>query len=590
VQQAAQEKQMNPSFAFVKALSTPLQAMLPFSSRAGSHTSTSGRFVVFHVLLACLFCCLPASSQTITVNASSGVAINSHVYGANNIWYYVPENNFYTANAGIGSYVSRLTTNAGVTYLRYPGGFESENYEWFTGTAPDDTSWSENTLDTSYRNYTPTQSASPAQVISAMGGGNASFVVRTGDALHDYVKYGSSYVPTIENWAGVAANQVTLYCQTPTRAGITDWQLGNEWYNGNAASQGSSNYTAVLNAYAQIIFYYAQSMQAAAVAANCKINIYVTSNWASPYSNDGDMSTLKSAVKAIPAGSGTWSSSGVTVWANDVNGADIHAYTGVNPCQTNPYPEPAISHMQTIIGNIKRDSGMSLVYASEWAADLGDNDVADNLCTGSEGYTGLQNSNIMLQIMGQFAQSGITAAAYWAPVYENVDTGCQTPIQANAYTLVSNSTTYTTVPNGKSTNCIYQSTTAPYSIAANGQAMQLLSSTYLGQSLATVSAKTNTQSIAAINNGQIVVFLMTKGAPLTENDLIQVTGGPAWTKVVSAHVMYAASGQSITAGPVTVAPLATSLFTVVPGQSVSVPLQLGGTSSSWEIIQLTLGN
>ena len=69
------------------------------------------------------------NSPLIVINAQQGIPISPSLYRANNIWYWVPQSSF-------GAYTGSLRENAGVSLLRYPGGFESEHYNW-----------SDNTLD-----------------------------------------------------------------------------------------------------------------------------------------------------------------------------------------------------------------------------------------------------------------------------------------------------------------------------------------------------------------------------------------------------------------------------------------------------------
>ena len=444
----------------------------------------------------------------ITADATSGTAINPHEFGASNIWYYLPDSSF-------GSFWNSIDNNVGITYMRYPGGYESESYNW-----------SNNTLDTSYRNYTPIPGVTPTDILLDLGKGNVSFVMRTEDALE------ANTAAEYQMWATQAANLVTQY-----GGQVKDWQIGNEWYNDGGAH---ANYQEFLGRYSTLLTYFVPAMQAAATSAGYSINIWASANWAPvpPDTVANDVSTMKNAV-------------GPTVWAG-VYGLDLHIYSGIDPDSTKFFVQLPISQIGPAIASAQAAAGKTPVYVSEWAADLQDDDK----------LKGLENANAMMQIFGEFAKAGVSIATYWPPVFVNTDA------QADTITLVNN-------------------TPGTYAVDADGQAMYWLSSNYRGLALNTTVTNTVAQSVAAKNGNQVAVFVMTNTAS-NQTQLVQVNGF-FWSQVVSAQVMYA-TGSSVSEGPAQITALPYSIVTMNGENAVQFVADPGGTNrgSGWEIIKLVL--
>jgi len=489
------------------------------------------------------------STPLITVNAITGTPINPRSYGANNIWFFVPGTAF-------PAFSSSLISNVGVTLMRYPGGFESESYEWDANTPetaatctgngknPDDPNATcvANAVDGGYGNYTSTAGATPAQVISTLGAGNSSFVVRTADALK------ANDPGTYQTWATYAASLVTEYAYGGQ---VTDWQIGNEWYNMDSASKGPAQYQTALDNYAMLVAYYAPLMKAAAQTLGVPINIYATLNFNSP-TYQQDAITLRQLVDTY----GAQLNEGSNVWENDVDGLDLHIYSGIYPSLTgHSYPSVPLPQIPGTMSSIKALSGKTKVYVSEWGADLVDNN----------GLSGLQNSNIMLQVFGQLEQAGITQAAFWPPVFELGEP------QTNSITMVQNSPTYP--------------------LNANGQAFDLLANDYQGLSLPTAVSNSTVSSIAALKGNQLVVFIMA-GQVYKEAEQLQVNGF-SFSTVAYANVLYAKGpdGTSTGTGPATAGTdVATNVITVNGVPTVQFTMDAGGSDrgTAWEIVELVL--
>jgi len=447
-----------------------------------------------------------AAAQLIVVNAQDGVPINPHLYGANNFWNIVPDARF-------DAFAKSLKTDCGITLMRFPGGFESEHYDW-----------SNNTLEKSYRKYTAIPGATPEHILDLMGDGNVTFVVRTQDALQADTK--ESY----QLWADKAAEIVSKYGNR-----VTDWQIGNEWYNVGGAHK---DYPEFLRRYARLVSYYAPAMKRAAARKGYHVRLFITANWGNP----GDMATMRAAVPA-------------SAWA-DVDGLDIHVYTGRNPHEDDILHRLPISGIQPAIAGMKKDSGKDLVYVSEWMATLRDDNNSG----------GLENANTMMVILGEMARVGVTETAYWPPVWPTTTNAKHAP-QEDTVTLVHDDATY--------------------SADADGQAMKWLSSGYRGAALSTSVANTTVKSIAAKDGDQITVFVM-GGTASNETEHIQVTGFK-WSKIVSAQVMYA-SPENVDIGPAKQADIPAKKVVVDGKPLAEVVINPGGSQrgSAWEIVKLVL--
>jgi hypothetical protein len=472
----------------------------------------STRLLLVTVVIVPLACAQSAAGPAdgakpaITVNALDGVPIDPHLYGSNNYWYNVPDARF-------DAFAKSLTENSGFTLLRFPGGFESEHYEW-----------SKNTLDPTYRNYTATPGVTPEHALKAMGDGNVTFVVRTQDALEANTK--ESY----QLWASKAADLVAQYGNR-----VQVWQIGNEWYNVGGAHK---RYNEFVRRYATLLTYFAPAMKQAAARKGYRIRLFFTANWSSA----GDIAMMRSQVPA-------------SVWS-DIDGLDIHIYTGRDPWKESPLLRLPISSIQPAIAALKRDSGKQLVYVSEWMATLQDDDRSG----------GLENANTMMTMLGEMARAGVTEAAYWPPVWPAREGAKQAP-QADTVTLVHDD--------------------ASYSVDADGQAMKWLSKGYRGAALSTVVANSGVKSLAAKENDQVTVFVV-GGTVSNETERVRVNGF-RWSQIVSAQVMYA-SPANAHRGPALEADVSAKKVMVDGSPTAEFVINPGGPQrgAGWEIVKLVL--
>ncbi len=295
-------------------------------------------------------------SGFIDIDTGAGIPISPHLFGANNSWYWVPATRFH-------SFCKSLVHNTGVTLLRFPGGFESEHYNW-----------GDNSLNPKYKHFTRVPGASPAQAIRGMGAGNVSFVVPTMAAFF------AKSPATRRSWADEAGRLVRRY-----GGQVPNWEIGNEWYHFGGAPR---HYHGYLKRYCELVSHYVPAMRSAATAVGHRINMYLSVNWVRP----DDVVLMR---KWIPP----------HIW-KQFDGLNVHVYTGFRPGDKSPYPARPIGQVQDTIHELRTLSGKHLVYVSEWMADLHDNGH----------FGGLINAHYMLEIVGQFAAAGVQLAAYWPAV------------------------------------------------------------------------------------------------------------------------------------------------------------------------------
>lgn len=437
----------------------------------------------------------------ITVMDTSCGLIHPHLFGANNAWCIVSSREF-------NSFCSSLRRNAGVTLLRYPGGFESESYNW-----------ADNTINPRYRFHPSEPGATPQQAISAMGEGNVTFVLRTLDAFR------AGTPKAFKHWADIAAGLVVRY-----GAAVHDWELGNEWYHFGGAVK---HYPAFVRRYARLVSHFVPIIRAAATRAGHHIHLYISFNWAHP----ADISTMRSIIP--PA-----------VWAQ-IDGFNIHAYSGFAPRKRKYYSAPPIDKIASAIDHLKRLSGMHRVYVSEWMADLNDN----------RHYGGIKNAAFMLQMIGQFAEAGVQCAAYWPSVLS----GRHIPQPGRVTLLTCDSDWF---PD------------------ADGQLMKLLSESYRGHVLKVGIRGRKVWAIAARRpNGNITLFVA--GGPEHAVNISVSIAGRKVRRVLRSHVMWAPESH-LNIGPARVSPLRAKISAGPAGSRCDLQLNTGapGRGSSWEIARI----
>lgn len=235
-------------------------------------------------------------------------SIDNKVFGINNEWRSVTSAEFPSFSTSLN--------DLGCTLLRFPGGWESEAYDWSTNTTP---GWSK---------APAIPGATPAQAKGAVA--NTTFVVRTGLYMNN---------PTTANLNLLKEEAYNLVLQYGSE--VKSWEIGNEWWLQWA---GGVDRATKLTRYATI----ARAIAKRIKDANSSVEVYVTGQWQVPT----DFSTIKSVFDENSS------------WAN-VNGIDVHVYTGDNGSDEDYH------NIQTNFNQIKSLTGKSKIIASEWAATKG---------------------------------------------------------------------------------------------------------------------------------------------------------------------------------------------------------------------------
>lgn len=249
-----------------------------------------------------------AGNTDVYIYPNNTKPINEKVFGINNEWREI-------TSAEFPNFQSRLS-DLGCKLFRFPGGWESEHYDWATNTTP---GWDK---APTLPGATPTQAKSAAD--------NVTFVLRITPYMNN---------PTTANLNLLKEEAYNLVIQHS--AVVKSWQIGNEWWLQWA---GGVDRATKLSRYATLARAVAQRIK----DANPNVEVYVTGQWQVPT----DFQTIKTVFDAN------------TSWGN-VDGLDVHVYAGDNGTETDYH------NIQTNFSQIKSLTGKSKILASEWAAVKG---------------------------------------------------------------------------------------------------------------------------------------------------------------------------------------------------------------------------
>lgn len=205
------------------------------------------------------------------------VAIQPTVYGVNNEWRRITSAEFPAFNTKLHSLGYRL--------LRFPGGWESEHYDWSTNTTP------------GWRKSPDHPGANVRQAKSA--GVKMAFVVKTAPYISN---------PTRAN-LNMLKDQARRLVRTHGDT-VKHWLIGNEWW-----LQGGGDRADRIRRYVTVARAIAREMK----TANRTINVYVTGDWTAPW----EFIWIKNGFDATSA------------WGY-VDGVDLHIYAGDDGSSTEP--------------------------------------------------------------------------------------------------------------------------------------------------------------------------------------------------------------------------------------------------------------
>lgn len=276
------------------------------------------------------------------VYSGNRVPLQSTVYGVNNEWRQI-------THAEFPAFTDKMRT-LNYQMLRFPGGWESEHYNWATNRTP---GWVHSPAEPG-ANATQAKNAAP----------NLAFVMRTAPYLDN---------PTTANLdalANQARDLVLAHGHT-----VKHWLIGNEWW---LHWGGGTDRAVKLRRYATV----ARAITNRIKAANPAVKVYVTGDWTRP----GEFSSIKAVFDANSS------------WPN-VDGIDLHVYSGDKPAQPTHY-----SNIERNLADIKSRTGKRDIFISEWAATKGDS---------TDNKRALRSVNNMVLIMHELIRAGATAMTYW---------------------------------------------------------------------------------------------------------------------------------------------------------------------------------
>lgn len=231
------------------------------------------------------------------------MTIQPTVYGVNNDCREISRAEFPGFNTKLNS--------LGYQLLRFPGGWESERFNWANNTAQ--------FPDSVY------PCATAAQANGAVA--HKAFVVRTRP-------YMDNPTPANLNMLKNEAKNLVL----KHSGSVKHWLIGNEWWlqwgGGGGRQQKLLRYATVARAIAR-------GMK----EANPRVNVYVTGDWTRPW----EFTWIR------------WAFESTRTWRY-VDGVDLHIYAGDNLSATD------YRNIGPNLRAIKSRTGKSKIFASEWAA------------------------------------------------------------------------------------------------------------------------------------------------------------------------------------------------------------------------------
>jgi hypothetical protein len=292
----------------------------------------------------------------IWVYANDKVPINANIFGINNDWAQV-------TNAEYPSFGNANDAN-GYKILRYPGGFESEYYNWNNNTTPN------------WANTPAVAGATPATMKA--NSSNYGIVIPIQNAMVQPV-FSQAW------WDGVAALKVTAETAI-NKVGANNIkvvEIGNEWwlqYGGAGVSRADK-----LIKYAKIAMNLAEYIDIKYPTRNFKILVN------GDYSIPSEFTTLKTQfTKAYDV----------------IDGVALHTYTGyINDGHNILTLESKIQECANNWNPSKK-----YIYCSEWAPSKAYN--------GNKIY--MEAANIIPEIIQIYARSGVSAGAYWPPTNQSI--------------------------------------------------------------------------------------------------------------------------------------------------------------------------
>ncbi|MCT2582316.1 hypothetical protein [Actinophytocola gossypii] len=284
----------------------------------------------------------PKAAVHAYVYPNNRVPLQPTVYGVNNEWRQI-------THAEFPAFAEKMRT-FNYKMLRFPGGWESEHYDWATNRTP---GWT-HVPDVPGANATQAKNAAP----------NLAFVTRTAPYLDN---------PTSANLNALANQARDLVLAHGDK--VKYWLVGNEWW---LQWGGGTDRAVKLRRYATV----ARAITNRIKATDPTAKVYVTGDWTRP--------TEFSAIKAVFDANSSWP---------NVDGIDLHVYSGDDQAQPTHY-----SNIAPNLAAIKSRTGKNAIFVSEWAATKGHS---------TDNKRALRSVNNMVLVMHTLIRAGATAMTYW---------------------------------------------------------------------------------------------------------------------------------------------------------------------------------
>lgn len=283
------------------------------------------------------------------IQNNNKVAFSGKIFGVNNDWRVV-------SNARFTGF-SKALTGIKYTNLRFPGGWESEYYDWSTNSTPE---W----------NNAPKEKGASISTVLSKNPPSLSIVVPTVFAMNQ--KIGTKkWKNGIEKCKLEAEDAIRL---TGVK-NITTVEIGNEWWLQYAMGDSRSN---KCEKYGQIAKQVAKHIHEKYPKA--KFKVLVNGDYTKPDEFSKINKTFGKDLKYI-------------------DGCALHTYAGYNSTTHD------ILKVGDLISSCRSKLGKDYVHLSEWAPSKAYN--KDKIYA--------QAANVLVELVHEMARAGADAAAYWPP-------------------------------------------------------------------------------------------------------------------------------------------------------------------------------
>jgi len=295
----------------------------------------------------------PTSDSTnIVIDLSDALPISPQIYGVNNDWVRVPRSEYTAFDIKLKEINYQL--------IRFPGGWESEFYDWSENTTPN---FSKDT-------------GIPGATINDIKGKNPtkiSIVVPTAIAMNEPIN-SNAWNTNVQKCNAEAEDAINI-----TGAdNILSIEIGNEWWLqwGGGVSRANK-----LIKYANTAKLIAKNIRTK--FPNAKFKVLVNGDFTNPQ----EFTTIRN------------------IFSTDIDlidGLTLHPYAGYN----DPEGLYVLPNLVTSIKACVNNLGKSYISLSEWAPAKAYND--------NQIYA--EGANLMVEQIYEFARSGANEAAFWPPI------------------------------------------------------------------------------------------------------------------------------------------------------------------------------